>query len=199
MTLEPDSTRDDNELEPDLTVLPGWQAADVSTRMRIVETAKKYILDQDAEPHKWLDTNIWYRPAAAGYKALRLLLQEAPDFIPVLSSDVWKKWAPIILAYPTPGDTGEDTAPHRELIRLAYQHAPDEVIHSLMVIINKENKAHDCIFITRKLADCWDDRLAHAVLEKLQDLTLQPESMGSLLRELLEHHVAEARAFAASL
>jgi predicted NACHT family NTPase len=195
MTLEPDSTNEGNQWESDLTTLPGWKAADALTRARMVEAAKKYIWEQDSEPLKWLDRNVWYPPAFAGYKALRLLLQEAPHFIPILSAEVWKKWAPIILTYPTPYDTGEDQDFHRELVRLAYQHAPDEMIHSLMVTIDKENKAHDGhINIIRRLAHCWDDRLADAVLEKTKDITLKPACMGSLLGELLDHRVLEARA-----
>jgi len=85
------------------------------------------------------------------------------------------------------------------LVRLAYQHAPEEMIHSLMVTIDKENKAQGHIDIIRKLAECWDDRLAHAVLEKTQDRTLTPECMGSLLDALLNHRVVEAHAFAESL
>ena len=40
------------EYEPDLTVLPGWQAADPGTRIRIVETAKYYLLEQGPEAQK---------------------------------------------------------------------------------------------------------------------------------------------------
>jgi hypothetical protein len=39
----------------------------------------------------------------------------------------------MILTYPTPGHTEEDKGFHDTLVRLAYQHAPDEMLHSLMV------------------------------------------------------------------
>jgi hypothetical protein len=133
MTLEPHSTHYGDEQEANLTVLPGWKAADVSTRTRMVEAAKTYILEQHSEPHKWLHTDIWYRPAVAGYKALRLMVREAPECIPMLPPEAWKKWAPMILTYPTPGHTEEDKGFHDTLVRLAYQHAPDEMLHSLMV------------------------------------------------------------------
>jgi predicted NACHT family NTPase len=53
MTLEPDSTFYGDELEPDLTVLPGWKAADAATKARIVETAKRYVLEQDPKTQEW--------------------------------------------------------------------------------------------------------------------------------------------------
>ena len=58
MTLEPNSTHYGDELESDLTVLPGWKAADAETRTRIVEAAKKYVLEQDSEPGKWVGKSI---------------------------------------------------------------------------------------------------------------------------------------------
>lgn len=100
MTLEPDSTHYGNELESDITKLPGWNSADVKTRERIVKAAKKYVLEQDPNTSEWLGTNIMHRPAFAGYRALLLLLQEAPVFLNTIPANIWKKWAPIIISYP---------------------------------------------------------------------------------------------------
>jgi predicted NACHT family NTPase len=198
MTLEPDSTHYLNELESDLTLLPGWKTADAATRLRIVEAAKGYLLEQDPDTNSWLGTNTFHFPTAAGYRALRLLLQDDPGFVSTIPADVWKRWAPIILAYPTSGGIG-DEEPHRELVKLAYQHSPDEIIQTLMIMIDKENEEGDHIFITRKVEYCWDDRLANALLNKAKDEKLKPECMGCLLGDLLDHQVREARGFAESL
>ncbi|MEA1909107.1 MAG: hypothetical protein U9N43_08790, partial [Euryarchaeota archaeon] len=198
MTLEPDSTIYRDELKSDLTVLPGWNVADAATKARIVETAKRYVLEQDPKTQEWLGKNTIYRPAFAGYRALRLLLQEAPDFISTRPTDVWKRWAPIILAYPTSSGIGNEK-PHHELVKLAYGHAPDDIIRALLAMIDKQNEEHDHIFITRKVECCWDDRLADALLNKAKDEKLKPECMGSLLGDLLNHNVDEANVFAESL
>ncbi len=198
MTLEPDSTHYENELESDLTVLPGWKTADAATRARIVKAAKRYVSDQDPETHKWLGTNTFYRPASAGYRALRLLLQEAPGFISTIPDDVWKKWAPTILAYPTSGGS-EDQEPHHKLVTMAYHYAPAEIIETLLLLIDKENRDLNHIFITSKVEGCWDNRLANALLNKVKDEQLKPESVGCLLSDLLDHKVEEAREFAESL
>lgn len=198
MTLEPDSTIYRHELESDLTVLPGWKAADAATKARIVETAKWYVLEHDPKTQEWLGTNAIHHSAFAGYRALRLLLQEAPNFIFTLPTDVWKKWAPIILAYPTSSGIGDEN-PHRELVKLAYGHAPNDIIRTLLVMIDKQNKEGEHIFITRKVEYCWDTRLADALLSKAKDEKLKPECMGSLLGDLLDHNVDEAKVFTESL
>ena len=190
MTLEPDSTFYGDGLESDLTVLPGWKAADAATKARIMETAKRYVLEQDPKTQEWLGTNTMPPLAFSGYRALLLLLRESPDFIPTIPTDVWKKWTPTILAY---------LKPHRELVKLAYGHAPDDIIRALLVMIDKQNKEHDYIFITRKVECCWDDYLADALLKKAKDEKLKPECMGSLLGDLLDHNVDEAKVFAKSL
>lgn len=198
MTLEPDSQYYGDLLESDLTVLPGWKNADTVTRARIVESAKIYILEQDPKTHEWLGTNIIHHLAFAGYRALQLLLHELPGFISTIPTDIWKKWAPIILAYPTSSGVVDEEI-HHNLVKLSYQYAPDEIIQTLMVMIDKENKEHDRVYITRKVECCWDTRLANALLVKIKDENLKPESMGCLLGDLLGHGVTEAKTFAESL
>jgi len=181
-----------------LTVLPGWKASDARIRARMVKAAKRYVLEQDPETSKWLGTDTIARPAFAGYRALRLLLKEAPGFVPAIPAEVWKKWAPIILAYPTSnGAEGEE--PHHNLVRIAYHQAPTEIIETLIIMIDRENREYGSISITRKVEHCWDDRLANALLIKAKDKKLRPECMDSLLSDLLDHNIDEARVFAESL
>ena len=58
MTLEPVDTFYGDELQPDLTRLPGWEQADPETRSKIVQSAKKYVLEQDPQTDEWIGTNI---------------------------------------------------------------------------------------------------------------------------------------------
>ena len=57
--------------------------------------------------------------------------------------------------------------PHRELVKLAYDRAPDEIIQTLLILIDKENVNHGHIFIVDKVMDCWDAGIAAALLERL--------------------------------
>lgn len=87
----------------------------------------------------------------------------------------------------------------RKLVREAYEQAGAEIVECLMTLIDKENRESGRISITRKVRDCWNDRLAGALLEKLKDEKLKPLALGYLLSELLDHKVEEARAFAETL
>ena len=188
LTLESDSTHYGDELESDLTALPGWRIAESITRKRIIELAKRYLLEQTPETSEWFGTNILHPPALAGYRALKLLRQQDPSWVSMISPDVWKKWSPIILAYPISGGPGK-TESHRELVKKAYEHAAPEIIEYLIALIDKENERHGDIFILRELECCWDVRLTRALLAKLKDESLKPRALGRLLGDLLDHKV----------
>ncbi|MGE0821978.1 MAG: NACHT domain-containing NTPase [Candidatus Binatia bacterium] len=194
MALRPNGTYSHNELEPDLTVLSGWEQVDTITRRRILEAAKKYIIEQRPEIQKWLEGNTVNLPTFAGYKALLLLQQEEPKWFTTLTPVVWQKWAPTILAYSVFSDSAEKQN-HQELVKMAYDHAPTQIIETLMVLVDKENEKHGFIFITRKIEGCLDDRLASALTVKLQDEKLHPKALGCLLCVLLDHNVEDAKAF----
>jgi predicted NACHT family NTPase len=198
LTLEPTSTHYGDELESDLTNLPGWNAADSIIRQRILDAAWNYLLRAQLSSADWLETDTRPRRDLAGYRALRLLEREQPDKIASLAPDRWRVWAPIIVAYPTIlGGPGEE--PHQVMVERAYRQAPEEVIGALLPLIDAQNKGDGCLMIHRKLALCWDARLATALTEKAQDPSLRPEIMGGLLEALLEGGSSEAETFATSL
>ncbi|HXD30146.1 MAG TPA: hypothetical protein VN643_03460 [Pyrinomonadaceae bacterium] len=129
----------DNESESDLTKLHGWQAATVETRQRLMDGAKKYLHDGDPEPKEWISKDIMYRPAFAGYRAFRLLLNEDQEYVSSLASAVWQKWACILVSYPFQNEVSESDIQAR-LAALAYKHASREIIRVLLLLIDKENK-----------------------------------------------------------
>jgi len=198
MTLEPDSTRYGNELESDLTALPGWKNAEKTTRRRIVEAARRYLFEKDPQTEVWLGTNKLYRPAFAGFRALRLLFQEDAAFLSSLPTDVWRKWAPIILAYPTSTE-GKDEEIQKKIVKMAYQYARDDIIDTLMILIDKQDAEGGHVFAVNMIENCWDRLLAEALLSKVKDEKLKPESVGGLLGILLKHGIEEAEEFAESL
>ena len=73
------------------------------------------------------------------------------------------------------------------------------MVESLMLLIDQENNAPGDIYILARVEGCWDDHLKNALLEKVKDETLKPESIGRLLSTLLIHKSVEAETFAGSL
>lgn len=200
MTLIPDSQYYDDVLlcKSDLTTLPGWKEAESSIKARIVEAAKVYIEKGNPETHKWLGTNTFYYSALAGYKAIRLIIEEDPEHISTIPAHIWQKWASLILDYPKEGDEKSQNI-HQEILSIAYQNAQYEIINTLMLLIDQENQEHGCIFIHRAVEKCWDERLASAIFEKVQDKNLKHQSFGTLLEELIKHRFYKAKIFAESL
>ncbi|WP_199341002.1 NACHT domain-containing protein [Nostoc spongiaeforme] len=196
MSLKPDSRFYNHEFESDLTKLPGWEEADVKTRKRIINGAKKYIKEYNQVVYNWIGTNTFDRPALSGCRALQLLLKETPEFLDTLSSEVWQRWASVIVAFP---NNSQREQYYIELVKLAYINAPTETLNTLMLIIDKENEEHDYISIIYRFEKCWDERFKAAVLEKAKDVVLKPKCLTQLLEELLKHESTEARKFAQSL
>ena len=194
LTLEPCSTHYREALESDLTATPGWKAADTQTKAQILRDAKLFLAKQDPEMAGFMGTNTLSYQAISGFKALRLLLHEEPEYLSVLSSDSWKKWTPAIIAYPL-SPSIEVGKVQRELFKLAYKNAPEEMISGLDIIINKENKEFDRIYIVSKFENCWDTRLANFLVYKAKDQSLKLTCLLDILRPLLEHNIKEIRSF----
>lgn len=198
LTLEADSTHYGDLLQSNLMNLPGWIEADDSTKERILNAARLYLSDGDPENQAWLGINNFCYSALLGYQALILLRQQAPTFILSLSAEEWQKWTAIILAYPNWG-RNEDREHRQEFIKRAYQNAPSEFIKVLMLLIEKDNRENGSVHINSLIVNCWDETLAKAIFDKVQDQGLTDKSLGSLLEDLLKHGFTEAKAFAESL
>jgi predicted NACHT family NTPase len=187
------------EDHPDLTSLPGWKTADDTTRSRIINAAKRYVITENPGSYDWLKkSNYTYRPAFAGYRALYLLFLQSPDFISTIPPTAWKNWAPMILAFSSTSNN-KSTEIQRQLIKLAYQSANNQVIDALRIIIDKENRENGQLDITDKIENCWDDDIAKVFLDKLKSKNVKLGTLGCLLSILLAHNVSAARIFAESL
>jgi predicted NACHT family NTPase len=185
LTLEPTSEFYGNEFEADISVLPGWRESDAETRSRIVEAARRFAREGDPHNDQWLGTDTLHRPAFAGFRALRLLLQEDPFFLDTLSEADWKQWAPAIVSFPD--DQGRNLEAQKRLIALAYAHAPDEVIQTVLTIAQKENREHGNLFVLYKVETLVDRRLAESLRQLVTDPSLRPEALGEVLRVLLRY------------
>lgn len=202
MTLTPNSISYGRDLEYDLTKLPGWKEAEPDTRIRIINGAKKYLLEQTNIGYDWIGSSNYCRSALAGSKAFLLLLslvllsQESPDFLDSLSPEIWQRWTPVIIGSP---DNSNRKDPYFDLVKLAYEKAPTEAIDTLFILINSENKDSDYIFATRQFKKCWDERLISFVLNQARNSSLKPSCMGNLLEEVLERNYTPAKNHVKSL
>ncbi|MEP1077235.1 hypothetical protein NDI52_17685 [Leptolyngbya sp. PL-A3] len=182
MTFKTESQSYEHILKnPDLISLPGWKEATTSTRIRIIEAAEKFVLNW--EPRE--DGSSLYEPEISGYKALRLLLKEAPNRVMNIPSYVWKRWAVTILSCYSISTSSQNSEIHHRLMKFAYQHASDRMISALLTLIDGENAEYCSTNFVSAFRDCWNQNLTNALLNKLGDKKLKPRCMGQLLEELL--------------
>jgi len=195
MTINEAELRYGNEYEQDITELPGWNISDTGIRERIIAVAKRYIYDGEPTNKKWLGKNINFRPAMAGYRALRLILLENPEEITNLDSSIWQKWAAIILAFPIPS-TEKANNIDSDLLKMAYSSAPDEIKKTLARLIKQKNQKDDLLDITLNRINCiWDEKIEDLLLKKIKSGKLKPNLFRSILGSLLNHHSHPTQAY----
>ncbi|WP_162909865.1 CHAT domain-containing protein [Aggregatilinea lenta] len=190
--------------EPDITAMPGWQEADANTRTRILQAGIQYLKDQNPENEKWFYLGLIHWPAIAGYRALMLVHKLLPDE-PILEQEVWQKWASIIMAYrshvSSPGYE-QNSELHHQLVKAAYRHAAEIMVSFLVDLIGlKDDQGHEVIYIyelLEKFTECWDDRIDQALVDKLHDPELAPDTLNVIMLRLLQRNVIGAIDFALS-
>ncbi|MBE7382317.1 MAG: hypothetical protein F6J95_013025 [Leptolyngbya sp. SIO1E4] len=195
LTLLPTSQYyDDICRQLDIKKLPGWENSDDSTRLRIVEAAEFFLERWESES---IDLNL-HEIDVAAYKAIRLLLTENPISLSILSNETWRQFARILLlVYPYTSDS-RYVDDHHEIMKIAYQHAPQEATRILMASIDEDNRKHNDIHILSAFQECWDDYSLSALSDKILDNALSPESFGRLLGVLLNHECEKALEIARS-
>jgi hypothetical protein len=198
MSSVPDSSRRGDVRTWDMRLLPGWQAAEETTRQRIVQAAFTYIREYDPDPSEWIDTGTFDWPAITGYRAFRLLMEEDPARLSSLPVKKWEQWAPFLILHPA-ASFSEERQVRTALVRLASDRAPAIVVNAVAQAIERENRDHGLVWTIHTVSHCWNEHLVEMVLSRVQDEALTPESMATLLCELLDHNVAPALSYAQSL
>ena len=193
LTIRPPAAlyHSEDEFQGDLTKLEGWKVLSPEDRARCVQIAEKYLRDADPNTSAWLGKNIFYRPAVAAYRAIRLLEKLAPDQFSSLSKSTISRWAPVVLTFSEP-DSLHTSETDSRVLRHVYEIAPDEVISALNLLMRQENENHGHIFSLRRMRSAWDQRLSDAIFEFVGQTTMKPQSLGSIFDELLEHRPQDA-------
>lgn len=190
--LEDGSATHNSEVEADLTKLPGWENADERTRSEIVTLAQRYVASGDPRTDEWLP-DIWivnYQPAYAGYRALHLLCKEEPGELLCLPDELWRRWAPAVVA----GVDADSTDVGGKLLVAAHRHAPADTASALVTLLSNRWRT-----ILRSTKDIWDDTIAQALAQKCRDRDLQVDCLRELLAVLLKHDCPEIKQYAGSL
>jgi hypothetical protein len=183
--------------QTDLRDLPGWPSIDPAQRPAVYLMAQRYLLEWDPSVDGPPTRGVIVPRLLAGYRALRLLRDEAPQLLDNLRPAVWHRWADIVVCQPYQGEA-EDAEAQQDLVTRAYAAAPYAVIAATQRRIDDENLGYGQFFGLHLLDNCWDDTLEQALLEKVRDPALRSKPLGQLLSILVERGGAEAIDLAAS-
>lgn len=187
------------DLEADLTKTPGWRDADDLLHIRLIRAAETYLRKGDPDNDQWLGTDNLHRPSFAGYRAFRLLYTESPSALEALDGALWRRWAAVIVAYPTDSD---ELPIQQALIALAYAQVRDDVLQTFDILAKRAIAKGEASWLRielDKLRSCpSDDVLKSTLLGMLNDPALNPDQTGPLLAELFRRHLIDATEFVRS-
>ncbi len=198
--LEPSSThyKVENELNPNVMALPGWCASDEDTRLRIVACARRYVQVREPATQQWIGKDVYYRPDAAAYKALRLLQAYSDPVLEAAGANVCAKWIAVILATPTWNNADEGDA-SKELACIAYRHAPTATISNMKAVLRAEYSKGGLATTFERFGSCWDAALGNALTSETKRRGVPPTAYAHMLAFLLERDVSEAITYARSI
>jgi hypothetical protein len=191
LSVEPGQNRYTRHFQSDLTKFPGWEVADEAVHERIINAAERYLLGGDPVPDQWFGQNKFNHAAAAGYRALRLLAEYHPDRLATLGAEVWSRWAPIIVSWPS--DALEDSEMNKRLIAICFSIAPTETRDWFLRSLDAEITQSGHAFPVRRLGTDVLAQVEEQVLQRVANDDLPRTPRVDMLAVLLQHGSAAAR------
>jgi hypothetical protein len=181
--------------ELDMTDQRGWISATEKTRSRITRAAYRYLYHFEFDQTHWKNKKTF--AVFAGCKAIALLLANSPAVLEnAAARDLWVKWTPAVLTVAEYYNKNEDV--QRQIVKLAYHHAPDTVLAILSILIGN-SAPRNAYAILDKFSGFWDGRLSDIVVKQAEDRQLVASGLGPLLDALFEHDPENARKLIKSL
>ena len=184
VTVRPGTRRYMEEFQPDLTAHARWEMLKEPIRHDFLRLAPSYLEKGSCEPERWLGKDIRYFPAEAGYRALLLLLKLAPHALDELTTQTWRKWAPIIIGWSVTAN-GARWEDKRGLLERALPHAQDVLVESVMTLLRARKDAEMRPFLHDECDIVWSDDLEQGIIKLLEEGTssqVQDELIHTLIR-----------------
>ena len=131
-----------SEHQSDITEFHGWALLDDFQRRRLVSCAERYLKENFVRSAPWIGTPTFHRPAAAGYRAFRLLFCQDRSRYLQLDKRVWRKWASSIIGVDFIEDEN-DREIRESIVRRCYELAPLQVLCVAQRMLSKPKSEHD--------------------------------------------------------
>ncbi len=183
LSYGPRGQRTDHQaLDADLRTAPGWERASEETRERIIAGARPYLEAEDPDPEAWFGKNSVPWRVIAGYRALHLLAELRQPELPALPTEVWKRWAPVVVEFPWTTGSG-DGRRHSDIMAAALANAPEAVSSWILRRIDADSQRNEGYLFSLSRIEVYDEPvLTAALVGKLTDPVLTPEGLDLLVR-----------------
>lgn len=186
-----------NDWYGDIRQMPNWEHLKRSTRERLLSLGIDYVFNAPSETKEWFGRYAFWRPAVAAYRML-FLLHDLGLELPV---QIWQKWIPAIIAFPSHFVRSEHEK-HWQFVAAAYQNDGECLRYYLQEFLTYLHNPNNDISIIEnylhRFTSCFDGELAHILLAYLDDPNIKPEHYGGTLNFLLQKRVPGACSRAAT-
>lgn len=192
LTLEPTSTH--YVFERFLTRSPGWGEADESTRVRIVEAAKRLMIADIDDPESCRDESL--NSILSGcMAAIWIILESDPDWLAARGADWWKCWCWYILRELHPAMHGEPEEPKHVLLTMLASEVPACVRDELARLASSgvTETRHLLSSLLRLMDCCPDPVLDERLCEMLSAGEVAPPHLSTVMQFVLARQPETAR------
>ncbi|WP_420137318.1 glycosyltransferase [Sphingomonas sp.] len=180
-----------DEFAMDLAAQPMWSTLREEEQAASLNWAEAYLRNDAPISCSWVGTNTFHRPAAAAYRALRLLRSERPQQVLKLPETVWSRWAHAILAVSANEDSAERGI-RTELAVSAYRHAPRAVLMTLLRLLFRAEDGAAGRHALERVGHAYDDQLGDLLWRVAQRKKLAPAIRVEVISYLLGREHARA-------
>ena len=183
----------------DVESLFGWANADGSSKARITKIAKAYLEDDRFEcGNDWLSENRFNSSIFYGYQALALLKTEAVGEFDSLSSEVWARWAPIVVWIQDFGSTHDDSTA-KKILEQCHHVVPELCFECLRRILEGQNSRGGHVSCLRAIDRIWSDDVHRLLLGFISNGNTSEKFFEGLLEICLMKNSADAKQLAIEL
>ncbi|MFJ3620462.1 NACHT domain-containing protein [Streptomyces iakyrus] len=207
LRFHPDTGRSGTDIGHDILALPGVRILPAGADDRLRTAAVHYLTAVEPSP-EWIGTDTIYWPAWAGYLALDLHSRH-PSGPTSISPQTWRRWAPLVLAFPAGLGGTDGTERQADLLRHARTHAHQELsdtyLHLIRTCLRDGSPCIEAALAQHMWTQHLEDQLSNSLAGIIR-LAFQAEghcdndrqrnveySITTVLRMLLEHSEPAAR------
>jgi hypothetical protein len=142
-----------------------WKSLTELNKQKVISLAKQYLYNFEIESIRYLEPNTFSRPAAAGYRAFRLLYSHDAETYKKIPKRIWQKWVLALLTFSSDGSETELNF-QSEILKDAYLIIKNEFLRGLSKVSKDKLNLNESL----KLCEKWlDEELLDTFWNIFQD------------------------------